>query len=103
MNKYQDALNSLNPNYLGEQEYSWRRATEILQELVEMFYKENLMEWIESIDYAKEIFTKILSDKGVRVSLSDKEIEMIVHMANLSELRNTLDGMLTNIESDGSI
>ena len=68
-----------------------------------MFYKENLIEWIESIDYAKEIFTKILSNKGVRASLSDKEVEMIVHMANLSELRNTLDSMLTNIESDGSI
>ena len=38
MNKYQEALNSLNPNYIGEQEYSWRRATEILQELVD---KEN--------------------------------------------------------------
>ena len=35
MNKYQDALNSLNPNYIGEQEYSWRKATEILQELVD--------------------------------------------------------------------
>lgn len=34
-NKYQDALNSLNPNYIGEQEYSWRKATEILQELVD--------------------------------------------------------------------
>ena len=34
MNKYQEALNSLNPNYLGKQEYSWRRATELLQELV---------------------------------------------------------------------
>ena len=33
--KYQDALNSLNPNYIGEQEYSWRKATEILQELVD--------------------------------------------------------------------
>ena len=33
-NKYQDALNSLNPNYIGEQEYSWRKAAEILQELV---------------------------------------------------------------------
>lgn len=35
MNKYQDALNSLNPNYVGEQEYSWRKATELLQELVD--------------------------------------------------------------------
>ena len=35
MNKYQDALNSLNPNYIGEQEYSWRKAAEILQELVD--------------------------------------------------------------------
>lgn len=35
MSKYQDALNSLNPNYIGEQEYSWRKATEILQELVD--------------------------------------------------------------------
>lgn len=34
-NKYQNALNSLNPNYIGEQEYSWRKATEILQELVD--------------------------------------------------------------------
>lgn len=34
-NKYQDALNSLNPNYIGEQEYSWRKADEILQELVD--------------------------------------------------------------------
>ena len=33
--KYQDALNSLNPNYIGEQEYSWRKATELLQELVD--------------------------------------------------------------------
>jgi hypothetical protein len=49
------------------------------------------------------MFTKILSNKGVRASLSDKEIEMVIHMASLSELRNTLDGMLTNIESDGSI
>lgn len=37
-NEYQKALNSLNPNYIGEQEYSWRKATEILQELVD---KEN--------------------------------------------------------------
>lgn len=35
MNKYQKSLNSLNPNYLGKQEYSWRRATELLQELVD--------------------------------------------------------------------
>ena len=33
-NKYQKALDSLNPNTI-EQEYSWRKSVELLQELVD--------------------------------------------------------------------
>lgn len=49
MNKYQEALDSLNPNLIGEQKYTWRKSVEILQELVdkETPMKVNKKEFLE--------------------------------------------------------
>lgn len=98
--KYQDALNSLNPNYIGEQEYSWRKATELLQELVDketkvrlerriMFTKEKLEKWIEALNYINRVCWT--------------NTQSIEHVEELKSLKKTLEQIYTSITSDGSI
>ena len=43
--KYQDALNSLNPNYIAKKEYSKEKAKEILQELIDKETPIKVVKW----------------------------------------------------------